>query len=229
VSVVVLATCLGVGVLSATAGATSSQDQALADELVLAADDVPHGWNTTEPRADEQDFTAWQKITACRPFVAVVQDMNQIPHAKSPIFYYGASTLENTVYVYPTVSAAKKTMHNYAGPRLARCFQRLFQDRHDERLAHDTWLRNVEGVQSYKEAVKTARDPGLKHEWVGFDATFAITFRDGRTVPQGIHTSYLAIRVGRTITDFNMNTNTDSARDTVTQLVVNSVGRVSSK
>jgi hypothetical protein len=224
-----MVTCLGVAAFGSTAIATSSEDQALADGLVLVADDVPHGWTTTEPKAEEQDFKAWQKITPCRPLVAVVQDMNQMPHAKSPIFDYGASYFENGVYVYPTALAAEQTMRDLAGPRLARCFQQLFQDRDDKQLAHDKRLRNDVDVRSYKWTVTTARDPGLGDEWVGFDATVAITFQDGHTVRQRGPTSYLAIRVGRTITDMNMFTNSHSTRDTVTNLVVKSFGRVSSR
>lgn len=216
---VALVLCIVLGCAAATidgvGAATRAEDEALAAGLVLTSDDFPDAWTSTD-NDDSPDYDSLGRIPACRRFLDPLREMVATPHDSSPAFSGEASTLQNSVYVYPSVRAAKRAMSSFGHRNLARCFERSFEQGHERALAEDPSLG--EGLESVEFSAR--RTPGADgNKLIGYIGRIEINRSDGTVGDRAF--GYLAVRAGRAITDLNYSIGSDAGND-----VLRDVGQV---
>lgn len=125
-------------VLMATTGAAGAQataptaatDQALADQSVIVATDLPAGWSASphDSTGEAETLQAARAVPGCAGYADFEAANDAVTAAQSDDFSADGNGIHSAAYVYPTTAAAKEAMRSLRPTkRVARCLTRLLQ------------------------------------------------------------------------------------------------------
>ena len=172
-------TASGTGTATTVAAAG---DQALVQELVLRASDLPPGW-TSSPATDREDETADRELATC---LGVAYDPSR-PDAQSPDFSQGdLNQINSTAELAPSAEVAAAELAAIKAPKGVECLKQQF----DKQLAQESG-----GVPFSPVQVATRSFPTVGDESFALRITTSVTPPDGQPIP--IYLDVVLVRKGR--------------------------------
>jgi hypothetical protein len=192
---------------AAPAVAAASADQQLARAGVLQRADFPSGWKQTKRVSEAHDPVDREaaKIPSCKPFAAFATANRKQPHAASPNFELGQSTVSNTVSVYATTDKAEASLDRFRDTGLPKCLDRLFDAVLKAQLVKDKQLAKQLKSVSTDVALETGFRIG--DDVVVYEGTTDVTLKN-RTV-QTIGLGFVTVRVGTALAGYSYTSDTD--------------------
>lgn len=190
---VVVAVTLVAAVAGPAAAGESTSDKAILKAGVVTKADVPTGWTSKKPSAD--DDQTYKGIAECKNLRTAIADAKKsTPRARSRQFEArgsnGTTSARSTVYVFETPEAAATFLGVYQDPQVSTCIEKGVAK----------VLRRREGVGEPSIAPVTDLE-GLGDGAIGFEVTIPVTADDESAT---FYIDSIAVRVGRAIVGFNL-------------------------
>lgn len=223
-----------VGVLATTACLTTSADAAsgssadaqIARAGVLVPADLPATWSEhkRDTSSDKAADAAAAKIASCKTYRAFRASLQSLKRSRvqSPDFELGQSTLENTVNVFSSESAADRVMTTFGNSSIPTCVDKLFTVLFEQQIGSDR--KTAAQVKSIVVKIEPYDIANYGDDTVAYEGSATVAFKDGTSLDIGLGNT--AVRVGRAVSDYSYTVFDQAAVDALSPAVEKSVARL---
>lgn len=206
--------------------ASPAADKSIAQAGLLTLQDFPAGWAPQPAGTSNTKLGAKlvSSIAACKPLRPLLGNGKTAVRANSPSdFTDGSVTLSNAVNVYPSVTRALLPFNAFRERSGRICLQALLKQGLEQDLAAQGKASEVQGLHV---AVQPASPPvTLGDGQTALEATITGTTRG---IPITIYFEYVIVRVGRALTTFTYEDQSEPISDVMPAVILRSVTRLQS-
>lgn len=181
--------------------AGDAADQALAEQGVIVAADLPATWSAgpRDTTGEDAGLEVAKKIPACKGYVTFETSNAATVGAKSQDYEKDTAQIHNAAYVYADTATADKAFRPIEPTKtVARCLTKVLDTRLEQELRTDKTVKRTKAV--VKPVEQSASTPDV--DTVGFGGGYAVQMKDG-TVQERL-VVLVATRIGRVISTYSL-------------------------
>lgn len=178
-------------------GRSGPSDRQIAEEGIVVAGDLPADWtsSTPDPAGDKAVEKAAAEIPICKRYLTARKLNKAVPNADSLEYSLGEESLNNDVWVFPSVKDAKAAFKAMGHRTNGNCLTNVYQDLVEQQVEGDP---SVKGVRALIQ--KASNVPAVGDAAIGYAGGVNISNADG--TGERILVLNLVSRVGRSIVSY---------------------------